>query len=211
MVNTLLITNNINFTKKLLTEMTANGLSLNILGIATTKAETFLALDKLDFDLIVLDKDLKHNFDKIFIKSYKDLIVTLSLTENSCLINTKTLKEIKSIIEDKDLEKRRERIIKELEYIGYKFKYKGTHYLVDTILLMYMRQDSMVDNLQSNIYPVIAEKYNKTIINVKSSINKATECMYYECDSKKLEQYFKFGYDSKPTVKQVVFAVVNRL
>ena len=69
----------------------------------------------------------------------------------------------------------------------------------------------MVENLQSDIYPIIAKKYNKTIYNVKSSINKATECMYYECDVGRLEKYFRLFDDMKPTVKQVVFAVINKL
>ncbi|MDE5830641.1 MAG: sporulation initiation factor Spo0A C-terminal domain-containing protein, partial [Clostridia bacterium] len=103
------------------------------------------------------------------------------------------------------------KVVNELEYVGYKFKYKGTHYLVDTILHMYDKQNSMVDNLQSNIYPIIAKKYDKSIHNIKSSINKATECMYYECDARKLKDYFKFTDDTKPTVKQVVFTVINKI
>ena len=69
----------------------------------------------------------------------------------------------------------------------------------------------MVDNLQTHIYPIIAKKYNKTIYNVKSSINKATECMYYECDAERLEKYFQFDEDTKPTIKQVVFTVINKI
>ena len=35
--------------------------------------------------------------------------------------------------------------------------------------------------------------------------------MYCECDGSKIEDYFHFSYDIKPTVKQVVFTVINKI
>lgn len=211
MVKALVISNNIGFIQKLLHEINAQDLDIKITEIAENKAQIEENLSKLDLDIIFIDEAMKNNYDKIFLQKYKEIIISLSYSDTLNLINEITLNEICNLIERNDFDKRKERIIKELEYIGYKFKYKGTHYLVDTILQMYSKQNSMVDNLQTSIYPIIAKKYNKTIHNVKSSINKATECMYCECDGAKIENYFHFNYDTKPTVKQVVFTVINKI
>ena len=150
---------------------------------------------------------IANNLDQ---KGYNIQIVSIC-GDNTCFYPLNSKIKINTLIENNDFDKKKSKIVKELEYIGYKFNYKGTHYLVDTIMLMHMHQHSMIDNLQTHIYPIIAQKYNKTVYNIKSSINKATECMYYECDVNKLENYFKFNYDTKPTVKQVVFAVINKI
>ena len=127
------------------------------------------------------------------------------------MITPKVLDKIVNLITHIDIDIKKNKIIDELSSIGYQFKYQGTHYLVDTILYVGKNKNNLVENLQTKVYPVIAEKYHKSPWNIKSSINKATECMYYECDSTKLENYFKFHDDTKPTVKEVIFTVINRI
>lgn len=211
MVDILAITNNIYFIQKLLEESTFQGLNLNLIGISTNKFEVENILHTITPSIIFLDKDIEKACDKTFLKDYKNIIIRLTYSNSLNIISPNVLKEIKLLVNDNDFDKKKIKIVNELEYIGYKFKYKGTHYLVDTILQMYSKQNSMVDNLQTNIYPIIAKKYNKSIHNIKSSINKATECMYYECDANRLKSYFKFTDDTKPTVKQVVFTVINKI
>lgn len=210
MVNALMISNNIHFVEKLLDEFNSKDLNLKLVGVVTT-ANLSKAVNELNTHIIFLDKSIIKNCDKLFLEKYQNILIKLSYKPTSKLINNNNLDKINTLIENNDFEKKKSKIVKELEYIGYKFNYKGTHYLVDTIMLMHMHQHSMIDNLQTHIYPIIAQKYNKTVYNIKSSINKATECMYYECDVNKLENYFKFNYDTKPTVKQVVFAVINKI
>lgn len=211
MVNALVISNNIGFIQKLLHEINIQELDIKISEIASSKSEVEDALELLCLNIIFVEESMKNSYDKMFFRKYKEIIISLPYSDTSNLINQITLSEISNLIQHNDFDKKKEKIVKELEYIGYKFKYKGTHYLVDTILQMYSRQNSMVDNLQTSIYPIIAKKYNKTIHNIKSSINKATECMYCECDGAKLEDYFHFNYDTKPTVKQVVFTIINKI
>jgi len=40
---------------------------------------------------------------------------------------------------------------------------------------------------------------------------RATECMYYECDSERLKRYFGFYDDKKPTAKTVIFTVLSKI
>ncbi len=105
----------------------------------------------------------------------------------------------------------KQKVVETLQYLGYSSKHQGTHYLSDAIWEIYQSPDPLFFNLIKGIYPTIAKKYNKTINNVKSSINKSTENMYYECDIGKLKDFFHFCYDTKPTVKTVIFAVLNTL
>lgn len=103
------------------------------------------------------------------------------------------------------------KIMQTLQYLGYSPKHQGTHYLSDAILEIHQSPDPLFFNLIKDVYPTIAKKYNKTVNNVKSSINKSTENMYYECDIEKLKNFFHFCCDTKPTVKTVIFAVLNIL
>lgn len=210
MVNALVISKNIDFIQALLSEIGALNLQIRIAGISTTRSKTMEVLNSPNFKLIFLDKVMEGDYSKAFIKNHKNVII-LSYKQDSNLISPRNFKSLKELVEKYDLEKRKSKVAKELEYIGYKFKYKGTHYLLESILQMIENKNTMVDNLQTCVYPIVAEKYSKTTLNIKSSINKATECMYYECDAKRLENYFKCGQDVKPTVKQVIFTIINKI
>lgn len=69
----------------------------------------------------------------------------------------------------------------------------------------------MINNLQKDIYPIIASIYNTSVHNVKCNINNATEAMYYKCDATVLKEYFKFFDDNKPTTKTVIYTVLNKI
>lgn len=211
MINALVYSNNIHFIQKLLDESNIQNLGIRFSQIITNKSQIGKGLKIPSPDLIFVDKALGKDLFKTLLGIHREILIPLSYNTSSNLMNEKILQEISALVDCHDLDKKRLKIINELEYIGYRFKYKGTHYLADTILQMYTKQNSLVDNLQSDIYPVIAEKYHKSIYNIKSSISKATECMYYECDSQRLANYFRFPEDVKPTVKQVVFTVVNKI
>lgn len=211
MINGLIVTENIKFAKKLFEEMHMANFRIRIIEITNEKEETVAKLKKLKIGIVFMDTDIEFCNSIRIIKNKCNVSVKLTYDKENKLMDLKTIKKVKRIIEYEDLDRKKAKVIKELQDMGYKLKHKGTLYLVDTIMQMYINQDNMIDNLQSNIYPVIAKKYHKTIINIKSSINKATECMYYECDAEKLQDYFKFYDDTKPTIKQVIFAVINRI
>ncbi len=211
MVNTIVITENINLVKKLLIELEKLSLNLNISKVLTSKSEMDKLINCSNIDMVIVDKSIEKECSIEFIKQFQDVIVIVSYSKSCKLLNQNVLNNINFILHDGDLERKRVNIMRELEYIGYRFKYKGSHYLLDTILQLYSKQNSMVDDLQSVIYPIIAKKYDKSVYNVKSSINKATEHMYYESDSTRLQEYFNFPDDIRPTVKQVVFTVINKL
>lgn len=106
---------------------------------------------------------------------------------------------------------KKSRIINELKKIGYNVNYKGTLYLVNTILELYLNKDIYADNLERTIYPIVAKMFNKTPHNIKCNINNATESMYYNCDANTLKEYFSFFDDRKPTTKTVIYTVLNKI
>ena len=99
-------------------------------------------------------------------------------------------------------------INKELEHIGYNLSYIGTKYLSECIALMYGNYKRN-ENLNKNIYPVVAQRHNKTINNIKCNIMSATNSMFYECSENKLQKYFSSS--TRPGPKLVICTVLNKL
>lgn len=102
------------------------------------------------------------------------------------------------------------KINNELEFIGYNLSYNGTKYLCECIAFLYNNSKTS-ENLNKNIYPVIAKKYNKTVNNVKCNITSATYNMFYNCDEERLKNYFCFYTASRPNPKLVMFTVLNKI
>lgn len=211
MTKVIIVSENINFIKKLVDELQSFKLKLNVSKICTDTTELANYLDQESTEIILMDKDIKKTCPKEILRDKRKVLVILPYKKNSVMIDTNIALDINTACAHSTEEGRRDTISAELEFIGYKFKYKGTHYLRDTIMQLYSDDNTMVDNLQTIIYPIVGKKYDKTVYNVKSSISKATEHMYCECDSTRLKDYFKLTNDVKPTVKQVIFTVISKL
>ncbi len=209
--------------------------NIRIAKIANNKEETIEILNNDNIDVVLLDINIIKSNDNIIStmikkekqKKYKDsiILITKNFKESQKVIGNKMifdyliegedsneiLYKINRMIISKDLEGKRKKIIDELKYIGYNIEHIGTKYLVDAILQIYLNRESMLDNLQKDVYPIISKIHNKPIHNIKCDITRATECMYYECDSERLKRYFGFYDDKKPTSKTVIFTVLNKI
>lgn len=211
MVNMLVTSKNISQFKNLFNEVLSKNANIRITKLATNTDEIINALNEDNIDATWLDMEL-NMLSKLHLNKEKQ-----DKYKNSIIVVTKSFKEIKNIldnkmvfdyvikgsnkneiiyklnrlIENKDLDEVRRKIIKELKYIGYNVEYAGTKYLIEAVIEMYKNKELMKDNLKKDIYPIISEKFNKTPHNIKCNITRATECMYFECDSNKLKQYFR--------------------
>lgn len=105
------------------------------------------------------------------------------------------------------------KIKQELKKIAYNFSYKGTSYLVETIYILYRSFQKKPEecNLEDEIYPLVAEKYNTSANNVKCNIRNATDKMFYDCDEKVLREYLRDYEFSKPGAKRIAFKILERL
>ena len=236
MVNILIATNDIKLIKKLINEVLAQNQNIRLYKISTNESETIKILNNSNINITFLDaKIIKSSINEMLGRirqdkkeKYKNSIVIISnnlkvikqINKNEMIIDyimEKSSKEdmaykINKIISKKDIEVKRKEIIKELEYIRYNLDYKGTNYLIDTILQVYINEKLMiVDNLQNDVYPIIANIHRKSINTIRCNIRHATECMYCECDMKKLKEYFGLMEDEKPTTREVVYTVLSKI
>ena len=102
-------------------------------------------------------------------------------------------------------------IVKELIYIGYDISLYGTQYLLEAIYIVIENDIEDTINLKKEIYPKLANKHKKSINDIKCSINYATKSMYNRNDMKFLMKYFNFYQNMRPTIKQVIYTVLNKI
>ena len=240
MVNILIADDNIYYAKTLM-NIINDGINddIKVTHIAVDGKETLDILENNLIDVILLDLKMPiydglyilDKLEKNKMKKYeKSIIVISGEAEMLCSIRnqeyiysilnkvcsiSKIVDKIMELIkykreEKKELEIRNE-IIKQLQYLNYNLSHKGTQYLMDSILIIYNKQDYEMFNLEEDIYPIVARKYNKSMHNIKSNINKANDYMYKVCKKEILRKYFKFFDDTKPTVKNVIYTMLNKI
>ncbi len=235
MVNILIATNDINIIKRLTNEIITNNHDIRIAKISNSNQETIDMLNNTNIDIMFLDlKMVENNLNVIVEKlndnkkeKYKDSIIIMSETFNkieditrNCMVGGYILQEadideviykVNKVVEKKDVEVKRKAIIKELEYISYNTDYKGTNYLIDTILQVYRNKNLIMEDLQKDVYPIISDIYKKSVNTIRCNIRRATECMYCECDIKKLNEYFGIIDDERPSTKDVIYTVLSKI
>ncbi|MCI8485687.1 MAG: hypothetical protein HFJ20_00885 [Clostridia bacterium] len=235
MVNILIATKNINIIKRLTNEIITNNYDIRIGKICNNNEEIIDILNNTNIDIIFLDlKMVGNSLNAMFEKldnnkkgQYKDSIIIMSDTFNqienisrNCMVVDYILQDadrdeiiykINKVVEKKDIEIKRKAIIRELEYINYNTDYKGTNYLIDTILQVYRNKKLMMENLQKDVYPIISNIYKKSVNTIRCNIRRATECMYCECDIKKLNEYFGIIDDERPSTKDVIYTVLSKI
>jgi len=211
MVNILIADDNISFATSLMNYLNEKNNNVRVCYIAKNGKETLEFLNnKKDIDIVLLDLDmpmltgiqvLENVEDK---RKYEESFIIIS--GKNYLIKKILSKELIYSIMYKAIQ-----IVQELLYLGYDISYRGTKYLVSVIEYISLNQNCNTENLKKNVYPTVAKKYNTSIHNVKSNINRANNLMYYNCDIEKLKKYFTFDIDVKPKIKTVINTVINKI
>ena len=141
---------------------------------------------------------------------YKKENINETVNSINLLINSKVLLKSKDIgINEEKIIK--ERIRQELEYIGYNPLHLGTKYLLETIYVLHTLEDYYDDNLEKDIYPIVASKFGKTMHNIKCNIRNATDIMYYENDEEKIRLYLGDCFPLKPKAKRIISTILNKI
>lgn len=201
MINTLIVEDDLEYVKNILNTVINRIKEIHITNIATTIKEAKDIINNNNIELIFLDLKLpdstgielineinRLNLVKkpniIIISGELTLIKEIKGNYNFCAINKlesdeHIFKHIKQEILEIEYPKIEKQVNKEifiqLSNIGYNFKYKGTHYIFDTISYIYKSNNlDLLDNLEQNAYKYIAYKYKKSINNIKTNIIKAT-------------------------------------
>lgn len=235
MLNLLIAENDISITKQLINDVLYYMPDIRLVQITNNEKETLKALNTTQIDIVILDYEILYfGIDAFYEKlensarqNYKNSIIMISPTanmekkfnDNDLVIdyflkdfNTeKILLKMNDIIKNKDNIKTKKKIFSELEYIHYNVKYKGTQYLADVILYISNNINLHINNLQKEVYPIIANIYHESANTIKCDITRATTCMYCECDIKTLNKYFGVLDDEKPTVKKVIYTILDKI
>lgn len=240
MLNILLLQSNEKVAIELMNKINERSEKTKVCHIANSETETLKILEENNnIDAILLiEEDNAQMIETILqkienLEKYKDSCVIISKDKEAEHIKiAKDNRAITAILEQEDkIEKLAEniiqifkskeninehselknKIIKELLYLGYDISYKGTTYLTDSIVYIALNPDKYWDNLERDVYPIIAEKHNTSVHNVKSNITRANNSMYYDCEIQKLEDYFSFCKDTKPKIKTVINTTLNKI
>lgn len=210
-IKTLIISNNLEYLVYIFN--TINKIdNLKIICIATNNVEILSALKKTQFNLILFDYSLldltentilneiydnTSNIVAIFEKSISDKknitssIFLESVNINSTFLYSNLNNIVTKISKSFETDRVEQYIINELLSIGFDFKYKGTKYLLETILYIYKNKRlELLENLEENVYKYVANINNKSILNVKTNIIRSTSNMYSYQDKKLIEKYF---------------------
>lgn len=234
MLNMLIVENDLKYAKILISTILKNEENIRLIDIAVNETETLKILKENKIDIILLEFSSKE-IDGIRILNTlvknnnleytKSIII---LVDNEKRINSiqspliysyelkpvnprKLLNEIDNIKKIKKINNLEEKIIKQLNFLGFNLAHNGTKYLRDCIMIDYNNYLGEAENLNKQIYPIVAKKNKTTVFNIKNNIIKANDYMYKQCEIKKLIEYFHFNEDKKPTPKIVIKTVLSKI
>ena len=241
MVNVFIIDDNIYEANKIMTHINRISDDIRVIKLSTDINDAIRTLnndEKIDIILLNLKMPLRNialNLDKIMPKKRqkykKSLIIKLkdkNYVEKKYIINEmvytilsqqtkiwELCNTINKIIFEKNYFEKRKilklNIQNELHYLRYNFSHKGTQYLEDIIYIVYTKYSNVIVNMNKDIYPIIARKYNKKIGSIKSNVIRATEAMYYNCEENTIKEYFN-NYDiQKPNIKTVINTIILKI
>lgn len=238
MLNVLIVDDNLNYATNLMNFINKKNDKIKVCGIVDNGEDAIKELNNdCKIDTIILDLKMpKYNgkevleriidkkvYEKSFIIVSGEIELIRELNNNN-MINTVLHKNIgmqemvdklNDVLEEKEKNKKskeyREKIIKELNYLGYDMTYKGTKYLIETIEYIVQNNNKDVCNLEKNVYSIISKKYNDSVHNIKCNISRANNNMYCECEIEKLKKYFYLDKDLKPKNKMIINVISNKI
>ena len=213
MINILIVEKSFSNCKKIIKKISKYDENMRFCEIANSEKEAINALKIQKIDVLLLGKDFYKNDKYNFFKNFSNYIICI---DDKMYEDFEILKIIKNINENVRLISKNEKRIRneiktELQYLGDNLMYNGSIYLAESIFMLYNLNEWFEFKLESDVYPIIAKKYNKTTNNIKCNIIYATNSMFYECEEKKLINYFGYYKIYKPGPKKIIYEVLNRI
>lgn len=226
MLKMLIINSDFSFITNLINNILINS-NVKIIGIFSyVDQNTLEFISKYSPDLIILSASEFNSLRKSITSTYHPNIILLS--ENlksrrfsnilylSTINSPNTIKKsIISFINSKNVLKATQKIESIISDFNFDFSLNGTKYLIESILYSYQNKSSYVyENLEKNVYTYIAKKYKSSVYNVKWSIVRSINNMYFNnttSSMKKVNSYFNLDPLEKPTAKLIISTIVNNI
>lgn len=109
-------------------------------------------------------------------------------------------------------------IKEELQDLKFNFDHIGTMYIFDSIYLLRSKNKYYKFSLESDVYPIIANRYGDNARAIKGSISYTIDKMLEECDKEYLMNYlYEYEYISDELIntkigpKKIIRAVLKRI
>lgn len=234
MKNLILLTKNFYLVQKIINSISNVFPDVKLYKIIHTKSDILqtLTYDYKNIDLIILDCKLDANFilnfidnlncykycksiilitnKTIILDKYNHYIYTyLNSITGDILIDTisKYFLDTKNTNSEKIV---KDRITRELKKLKFNVNHVGSKYLVEVIYEIY-KNKYIQFNLKGNIFPVISDKYKTSANTIKGNITQASNYMIKHCNKKFIKEYFGYLSYYKPTVKQIIETILDKI
>ena len=169
------------------------------------EAINYKYLSNLQINNIVLLYDSLDNMEESVISDKKFILKERSLENVKALLSYDTSDENDSFL----VLYTKKRILNEIKGLKFEVTNIGVQYLIDCILLI--KCNDALYNLEKDIYPIVAKKYNVTSNKVKWNIYSCINNMSRNNSMERINRYLGFSYNRTPTPKVLIFTIVNKI
>ena len=169
------------------------------------EAINYKYLLNLQINNIVLLYDTLDNIDERVIEDKKFILKERRLENVKALLSYDTSDENDSFL----VLYTKKRILNEIKGLKFEVTNIGVQYLIDCILLI--KCNDALYNLEKEIYPIVAKKYNVTSNKVKWNIYSCINNMSRNNSMERINRYLGFSYNRTPTPKVLIFTIVNKI
>ena len=169
------------------------------------EAINYKYLSNLQINNIVLLYDTLDNIDERVIEDKKFILKEKRLENVKALLSYDTSDENDSFL----VLYTKKRILNEIKGLKFEVTNIGVQYLIDCILLI--KCNDALYNLEKEIYPIVAKKYNVTSNKVKWNIYSCINNMSRNNSMERINRYLGFSYNRTPTPKVLIFTIVNKI
>lgn len=169
------------------------------------EAINYKYLSNLQINNIVLLYDSLDNIEESVISDKKFILKERSLENVKALLSYDTSDENESFL----VLYTKKRILNEIKGLKFEVTNIGVQYLIDCILLI--KCNDALYNLEKDIYPIVAKKYNVTSNKVKWNIYSCINNMSRNNSMERINRYLGFSYNRTPTPKVLIFTIVNKI
>ncbi len=169
------------------------------------EAINYKYLSNLQINNIVLLYDSLDNIEESVISDKKFILKERSLENVKALLSYDTSDENDSFL----VLYTKKRILNEIKGLKFEVTNIGVQYLIDCILLI--KCNDALYNLEKDIYPIVAKKYNVTSNKVKWNIYSCINNMSRNNSMERINRYLGFSYNRTPTPKVLIFTIVNKI
>lgn len=210
MYNILMIENINNKSILILNTLSSEVPEVKIFKITSDFCEISNILKNHLVDFVLLDKNIdnyKYLIDCIKLYSYENRLIIINNDVSSCVNKIKSF-IFPSLKNDGTL---KQLINTELKNLNFNFSYLGTRYLSDAIYEAYHRCKDFDINLNTDIYPILSKKYNKSINNIKSNIYYSANMMYYDTEANQLGKSIGLNIDFKPKLRDIMVSILQKI